>query len=191
MVLLLTPLSLALACVPHLESVPGLAVQEWVSPDNSWGQTPPPAGLLGEGWFEGEVVPDVRGLDRYGDEVSLWQFYGQPIVLDVSHVWCGPCQALAGMLPGHEEDFPEAAFLTLLVQAYDGSPAQPADCGLWSDTYGLHSPVITDPDLASEPLVVTASYPQVTLIDPDLTVYMDRVESPLDRLDDTLEDWLR
>ncbi len=180
-----------LGCVPRLESPDGGVPQEWLQPQNSWPGSEPPAGLVGEGWFEGDVVPDVRGLDRHGDEVSLWQFYGQPVVLDVSHVWCSPCQQLAALLPGHEENFPEAAFVTLLVEAYDGTPATPEDCAEWSDAFSLHSPVITDPELASEPIVITNSYPYAVLIDPDLTVWMDQVESPLTRMDDVLSDWLR
>ncbi len=184
-------LTLVLGCIPHLESPDGGVPQDWLPPENSWPSAEPPAGLVGEGWFEGDVVPDVRGLDRYGDEVSLWQFYGQPVVLDVSHVWCRPCQDLAAKLPGLEEDFPEANFVTLLVTDIEGEPSDPQDCADWADAFGLHSPVITDPELSSEPIVVTNSYPYAVLIDPDLTVWLDQVESPLTRMDDALEDWLR
>ena len=30
-------------------------------------------------------------VDQHGNDVSLYDFYKQPIVLDFSVMWCGPC----------------------------------------------------------------------------------------------------
>ena len=51
--------------------------------------------LAQEGFREGQVIPDMRLMDQYGDEVSAWQFYGMVIALDFSTEWCAPCQELA------------------------------------------------------------------------------------------------
>src|SRR5687768_2227270 len=83
-------------CVPHLYSSGGAGQpSEWVAPENTWTVTPPPATLEAQGYGEGDVIPDFRLVDQHGDEVSLWQFYGNVILLDVSTIWCGPCQQLA------------------------------------------------------------------------------------------------
>ena len=75
---------LATGCVPELTSPAGtvLEVSDYTAPENSWpmGEAPP-ASLAAEGFGSGQVVPDMRLMDQYGDEVSLWQFYGLVVAL--------------------------------------------------------------------------------------------------------------
>ena len=59
------------------------AVPEWVAPwsecQNSLGHHP----------------CDFELVDQNGTTRSLYEFYGQPIVLDLSAMWCGPCNLAA------------------------------------------------------------------------------------------------
>ena len=88
-------LVLLAGCIPHLYSPEDAGPWSWDPPENSWGEGGPPTGLQGEGFFQGDVVQDLRGQDQFGAEVSLWQFYGELVVLDISTMWCAPCQDLA------------------------------------------------------------------------------------------------
>ncbi len=59
-------------------------------PDNSWWhamESDVPADLAGTGWSNGDVANNFTLVDQFGDEVELYQFYGQVIVLDVFAYW--------------------------------------------------------------------------------------------------------
>jgi len=61
-------------------------VPEPFGPDNTWWHADAadvPDDLVGTGWDVGDVAPDFTLLDQFGDEVQLYQFYGQVIVLDI------------------------------------------------------------------------------------------------------------
>ena len=92
-------LALLAGCVPHYTSPPDSGdtgdAWVWVPPDNDWPMSAPPEGLEGTGFDEGEVLPDFRLPDQYDQTVALWQFYGMVLVVDISTMWCGPCQNLA------------------------------------------------------------------------------------------------
>ena len=95
------------ACIPVLTSPSDDSGSSgsWIAPDNSWVSAEPPSDLVGEGWQEGQVVPDARFFDQYGQDVSIWQFYGQVIALDVSTIWCAPCRELAAHVDETWKDY--------------------------------------------------------------------------------------
>ena len=168
-------------CIPHLytdSAVPWT----WEVPDNSWGVGAPPDGLLGEGYFVGEVIPDLRGLDRFGDEVSLWQFYGDLVVLDVSSMWCAPCRDLARGVEETAELYHDqgVTYLTLMGEDMEGEPATPEVCAEWADAFGISQPVITDPLEARKDIVSDNAYPRVMIIGRDLRVEIEEIETPTD-----------
>ena len=85
---------MGIGCTPHLESEPRATCggEDLV---NAWAKSAPPKTLEGEGYARGSVVPDFCMEDQNGDKTSLWQFYGDVILLDISTMWCGPCQQIA------------------------------------------------------------------------------------------------
>src|SRR5688500_8285864 len=107
-------LSMTAGCVPRLYTPESeLVLADWEPPENSWETGAPAADLVGEGYAVGDVVPDFRLLDQHGDEVSLWQFYGSVVLLDVSTIWCGPCQDLAWDTEATWTDFRDEGFVYL------------------------------------------------------------------------------
>jgi len=94
----------------------------------------------------GETVPDFVATDSSGGDVSLFSFAGRPIILDVSAMWCGPCQQAASELEEELATFDpegEIAFVTLLVQNLSGNDPEAADLALWEETFGItSSPVL-------------------------------------------------
>ena len=59
-------------------------------PENSWWHTAEsalPADLVGTGSSTGDIIQDFTMSDQFGDEVELYQFYGQVIVLDLYAEW--------------------------------------------------------------------------------------------------------
>ena len=168
---------LLVACAPRLYSEdssldtpePG---GEWVAPENGWPMATPPAGLVGVGFSDGQVVPDVRGLDQRGDEVSLWQFYGTLMVIDISTIWCAPCQDLAAGAQETADDYADrdVQYVTVLQEDLDGNAPDRADLNAWGDLFGITAPILADGDLLMLQAIKQGSYPAVLLVDRKLRV---------------------
>lgn len=169
------------SCAPRLYTEGG--PWEWEAPtDNSWSKGVPPDTLRPEGWSQGQVVPDVRGIDQFGDELSLWQFYGKYVLVDISTMWCAPCQELAeGAEYVYQKYIDEdVVYLTILVEnEYKEGPTV-EELNIWAQwpAYGeteyteITSPIISDPlgESGSADAVRNGSYPVVLLVGPDLKV---------------------
>ncbi len=177
-------LSLQTGCVPVLVS-PADDGAPWEAPVNSWGVSPPPDGLEAEGFEEGQVVPEFRLPDQNNEEVSLWQFYGQVVVLDVSTMWCAPCRQLAQTAQAMADEFKDQGFFytTVFPEDADGDADDPVvpdqeDLNAWADYYGIQEPLITD-GAGYSSLVVGESYPVIVVIDREMRS-LGRMEGPTD-----------
>lgn len=174
------------ACVPNLVSPNGGTdtgpVALWEAPDNTWPTTTPPEGLVAQGFEAGDVIPDFRLVDQHGDEVSLWQFHGNVVVVDISTMWCSPCRELAEGAEETSHEFLDKGFvyLTILPENVERHTPSQDDLNAWGDHYGITQPIVSDPDRAySAPAVPGDSFPQVLVVDRDLTVYR-RLSVPTD-----------
>ena len=194
----------ATGCAPHLTSPEETDDPDevWVAPENDWPSAAPPEGLRAEGFEVGEVVPDFRLLDQFDQTVSLWQFYGSVVVLDVSTMWCSPCQKLAESTEAMWQEHKDEGFVyvTVLAQDVEGNPPDNADLNAWaavkpsSDEDDITAPVISDPEggYSDDALALTGSqYPVVLVLDremrastlvipPEDALLEDAVEAELD-----------
>ena len=174
-------LLLAPACVPRLYTEGGAGNWEWIPPENSWESTPPPEGTVGTGYTPGQVVPDFRLVDQFGDEVSLWQFYGNVVLLDISTIWCRPCQDLASHTQETAEAYAEEGFVyvTVLQEDIEANPPDLDDLNLWADQFGIASPILGDTEKVTLDAIENGIYPAVLVIGRDLKV-AQRVSPPED-----------
>jgi thiol-disulfide isomerase/thioredoxin len=164
---------LAACSPPHLVSSGGDAGGSWLAPDNSWDLSEPPSGLTAEGFDVGQTAPDLRLQDQHGDEVSLWQFYGNVVVLDVSTMWCAPCRELAAEVEATQTDYDAEGFVYVTVhqQDIDGAPPNKADLELWASSYGIETaPILADTDLLTAPAIRNGQFPAVLILDRKLSV---------------------
>ncbi len=161
-------------CVPHLESVAGQLPWDWSSPENDWPLTEPVEGTVGTGFQAGDTVPDFLLEDQFGQEVSLWQFSDRVIVLDISTIWCAPCQELAkhteDLVQEHlDEDF---MYVTVLQENVTGDPPNNDDLNLWVDQFEITAPVLADGSKeGTGGAVINGQFPALLVIDRDLTVH--------------------
>lgn len=171
---------LLLACVPELHTIGGGG--PWVAPENSWPMSSPPAGLVGEGYDEGEVVPDARMLDQLGQEVALWQFYGSVVAVDFSTMWCAPCQQLAVGVQETADEFADQGFvyLTILPQDLGGEIPEQDDLEQWASTFDIAQPVLSDNIAVAEQAVPSQNWPVVLVIGRDMRV-KTRLEGPTEK----------
>lgn len=176
-----TPLAM-FACVPHLTTEhPTFQGGEWVAPENTWPLSTPPTGLVGEGFDVGQILPDVRLADQFDDEVSVWQFYGRLVVLDVSTIWCGPCRELAETAQQTADAYgDQLQYVTVLQEDLDGDPPTTDDLQAWADVYGLTAPVLGDGTYeGTGDAIEQGQYPALLLIDTEMNV-VERVNPPTD-----------
>jgi len=88
---------------------------------------------------------DFKLLDENGEERSLYEFRGRPILIDLSAVWCGPCNTEADEIEQFlHQPYKDrgAVILTVLIddaiastQEPGGRPC-PGDCMNWGDRAG-------------------------------------------------------
>ncbi|MEQ1501365.1 MAG: TlpA disulfide reductase family protein [Myxococcota bacterium] len=168
----------ASGCIPHLYSDGADALGPWTAPDNDWGIASPPAELAGTGFEVGQTAPDVRLVDQFGAEVSLWQFYGSVVLLDVSTMWCGPCQNLGESTEEVWSDYRDDGFvyLTVLQENLTYGDVTTGDLNEWADTFGISAPVLNDTE---KTVPIPAGYPTVSVIGRDMRVF-ERVNPPDD-----------
>ena len=180
------PLLLAAGCVPELTSPPPPDLEDWECPENAWGCNKPHRDIAGDGvsygFFEGDTLPDGTLPDQHGDELKIWQFYGDVVLLDISTMWCVPCKKLACYAEDTGQVYKDEgfAYLTILPQNVHGSTPSVEDLNVWVDNYHLTTPVVSDDNAAySYDAVPTGSYPTFVLTNRELVV-QKRLESPSD-----------
>lgn len=161
-----------LACTPSLYSEGG-AVGEWVAPVNTWPTAEPPAELDGEGFSAGQVAPDFLLNDQFGDDVALWQFYGNVVLFDVSTIWCAPCQELAMDTEDTWEEYRDEGFVyvTILQQNLEGGEPTLEDLNEWAEGFGITAPIVSDPQgTFTGGAIRNDQFPAVLVLDRDMTV---------------------
>ena len=88
---------------------------------------------------------NIISYDHNGDPFDLYMFYGQPIVVDLSAMWCGPCRNAAAHAQEVQDLYTDEdlVYITVLVENIDRNPPIIDDIQDWATTYGnTTSPVV-------------------------------------------------
>lgn len=174
--------TLTAGCVPVLESPDGGDEVPWAAPENGWYKGEPPEELEGEGFEPGQVVPDGAATDQFGDPVSLWQFHGAVWVLDVSTMWCSPCQELARGVQETADEYRDDGFVyvTVLLEDLEGDVPDAEELQEWGDAFGIETePIVADDKGYGYAVVPDNAFPGLLVIDRDLRVHA-RISPPSD-----------
>ena len=142
----------------------------------------------------GATLPHFIGIDQFGEQVDFYDFAGQgvPIALDLSTVWCSPCNAVAEWLDGQTElplqddepyiwwdddysvvrdmvDNQEVIWITVLYEDNDGENATVTDAEEWYAAYPHELiPVIADEDKLFHSWIKPTGIPNVNILDEDM-----------------------
>lgn len=185
-------------CVPELvTSGPKVITGDFVAPPNSWpvSEILPPNEVECGGFDVGDTVCEFRLKDQFGDEVSLWQFWGDVIVLDISTIWCIPCQKLAASTQATYDHFKDdgVMYLTVLQEDANSNPPDTQDLNDWGDAFGIQAPILADGhenqgSRATGAAVTGGQFPGVLLIDRNMKVQRRVVPPDAETLDGAIED---
>jgi len=197
-------LSLALAvalgsgCSPR-NAIPPVETGGGDCPDSAWPATPAAfADYSGEGASLGNFLGDWSLLDQHGCRTDSTQFLGAVTVLDISSVWCGPCNEAAStsmeVFEAIRQQSKATWLVTMLVQDAFAGPARPSDAQAWATDYSLEYPVVIDEAEASRLEYGVLAFPVFLFIAPTGEVY-ERIEGKpedseiLDLMEFGLEEW--
>ena len=103
------------------------------------------AGVDGSDYAMGEVFPNFTTTDQFGNEVELYQFYGNVILLDFSAGWCGPCRTAAESSEEMWETYREDGFIIIHAIIDDNRGTGDIDQDFlesWVEDYDIEFPVI-------------------------------------------------
>ena len=103
--------------------------------------------------LKGAVMCDFDAYDEKGITTSISTLRGNPIVLDLSAMWCGPCALAASTTQQKSEVLPKVTFLTVLIENMQGLPPKEDDLSAWKETYGID----TQPVWSSSREILTSS----------------------------------
>jgi thiol-disulfide isomerase/thioredoxin len=142
-------------------------------PENRWYHADAaevPVDLVGTGTAEGDIAPNFTLLDQDGNEVELYQFYGQVVQLVIFTAWCGPCQEEAPDIEAAAVDLADEGVVILSVMMEDvgGEAPDTADLMLWVDRYALTQPVLAGPGELDP--YINGGYPTLPVIGRDMTI---------------------
>lgn len=134
----------------------------------------------------GSALPRFELMDQFGEQVDIYDFAGQGkyIVVDVSAMWCPPCQSMASWLAGNDYDgwgsyVPNVAdkvhngeiyWITVLGENNNGRVPTEENLYSWYTDYPDDNiPVFADTsnkDIAG--LYVEVGWPTILVFDQDL-----------------------
>ena len=149
----MTRLILALMLAPFIACTPRGALPDATDDDDGGVdniEDIPPEYDPGVDWEmcgsgEGDNPCNIIAIDHNGDEFDMYANYGSLIVLDLSAMWCGPCNS-AGAHAQEVQDMYAAddlIYVTVLVENQHGVPPSEADIQQWVAAYGnTTSPVL-------------------------------------------------
>ena len=164
-----------MGCAPSEDEVIETSTSCWQDGDNKWDGQIHPEDLEGTGFGIGETPPNMCMTDQFGNNVSLWQFYEQLILLNVSSEWSGASQILASGVEQIWTDYRNRKFmyLTLLTEDVLFDTPSVETLEQWSNHFSITAPVLSDSEGYREQLVPTETYPTLILINRNMEVIID------------------
>lgn len=101
-------------------------------------------------------------INQHGTIINLYDFYEKIIVVDLSVMWCGPCEQMAKQADRIVLEYgtENVEWLTLLIEDNAGNPPDQEDTMLWATQNNITGHVLaTDRSIIDNSPELTNGYP--------------------------------
>jgi thiol-disulfide isomerase/thioredoxin len=102
---------------------------EATGPSSSNGHTPL--------YAAGDVVENFTLTDLYGEDVDLYSFCGQHVMLVFGASWCGPCVDLSEQVQAIQDEYENVQIIEILIEDTRGDPPDQSDLEDWAEHGGF------------------------------------------------------
>ena len=118
------------------------------------------------------ITANIISFDQNGDEFDLYKHYGSLIVLDLSTMWCGPCNQAGAHAQEVQDQYADQdlIYITVLIEDQQGGPVDLQDLQDWATAYGN----TTSPVVAGDRSLLTSGGGTFDLTSWPTFFYMDR-----------------
>jgi thiol-disulfide isomerase/thioredoxin len=93
----------------------------------------------------GDHPCNIVSFDQDNQPFDLYKFYGQPIVIDLSAMWCSPCASAADEAQSVQDAYADKGlvYITVLVENTKREEPTVSDLQAWAETFGnVTTPVV-------------------------------------------------
>jgi cytochrome c biogenesis protein CcmG/thiol:disulfide interchange protein DsbE len=125
----------------------------------------------------GSPAPEFQAFDLDGNPVTLAEYEGRVVLLNIWATWCPPCREEMPSMQRLYDDMADTDFEILAVSV-DVNPGQRDEFGrlsgeidVFADSLGLTFPVLWDRDRKIERTYQTTGVPETFLIGRDGVIY--------------------
>ncbi len=109
----------------------------------------------------GALAPGFTLTNLEGEQLSLDDFRGRPVLINLWATWCGPCRIEMPAIQSRFEKYQDDGFAVLAVNFDE----QQAEVQAFRDEFGLTFQILLDPGAKVQNLYRNRSYPSSFFID--------------------------
>ena len=126
----------------------------------------------------GEHICDLDLVDQNADTFNLYSHYGQPLIIDLSAMWCAPCNQSAPWADVFVQKYAEddLVWATILIEDESGNEPDGADLARWVETHEIDDSYVLKGsrdliDLAGVVGFPLTSWPTFVFVTDEMVIY--------------------